>query len=567
MAATFVSSAPHTTTNPTTSCATTIPTVQVNDLLVLYVTNGGATAAPTVTDNDSGTWTKKTASATVKGTLWWRRATAATSAKSVTAAGLTNSSSSTLFVIRGAITSGDPFHQYSEEENIAGNETHAGITTTVAGCYVGFGIANGASNGDSAGVATVAGATIGSLSNFQNAVSTGGVDCANSQAGVAQAAAGATGAITWAQADLATSSALYAITPQPATQDLTPTAYTDADTFFTQVIGVGVVNLSPTLFGASQTFYTQVVDQPIATQDLTPSLFADGETFYTQTIGVGAVDLSPTLYADDDTFYTQTVAVGAVDLAPSLFTNSNTFFTQVVEQVAQDLTPDLFADDDTFYTQTVSVGAVDLAPSLFEDGETFYTQTVGVGAVDLAPSLFEDADTFYTQTVTVVEPQALEPDLFANDNTFHSSTLSVGAAPASGAVRGPGRRRKSSRRLEEHTPRITEEFIAELRQAREAREAAERAKEAAERREPKQVRTEANKTAALARKQAPDPAWKELQEAATALSRANKQSAKTVQRLADAVIAKAKAVERKIEHERKIQEDEDDLIAVLLLAA
>jgi hypothetical protein len=359
----------------------------------------------------------------------------------------------------------------------------------------------------------------------------------------------------------------FSVREAPAAQGLTPTAYTDDDTFFTQVVGVGAVNLSPTLFEASQTYYTQVVDQPIATQDLTPSLFADGETFYTQTIGVGAVNLSPTLYADDDTFYTQTVAAGAVDLAPSLFTNSNTFFTQVVEQGAQDLAPDLFADDDTFYTQTVSVGAVNLAPSLFGDGETFYTQAVGVGAVDLSPTLFEDADTFYSQTVTVVEPQALEPDLFANDNTFHSSTLSVGSAPALGAVRGPGRKRKSSRRTEEHTPRITEEFIAELRQAREAREAAERAKEAAEKREPKQVRTEANKTAALARKQAPDPTWKELQEAATALSRANKQSAQTVQRLADAVIQKAKAVERKIEHERKIQEDEDDLIAVLLLAA
>jgi hypothetical protein len=213
VAARFISSAAH-TGNPTTSCAITIPTVLVGDLLVAYFTNGGATTAPTVTDDDGGTWTKKT-SATVKGTLWWRRATSATSAKVVTAAGMTNSSSGTLFVIRGATPAGDPFHQYSEEENIAGNETHAGITTTIAGCYIGFCIANGASNGDSAGVATVSGATIGAFANSRTATSTGGVDSANDQWGVAQAAAGATGAVTWAQADLATSSALYAVTPLP----------------------------------------------------------------------------------------------------------------------------------------------------------------------------------------------------------------------------------------------------------------------------------------------------------------------------------------------------------------
>jgi hypothetical protein len=548
MAATFVSSAVP-TGNPTTSFTITIPTVSVDDLLILATTNGGATTAPSVTDNDTGgnAWAEKS-SAAAKGRLFWKRATGSTSAKTITASGFTNSCSGVLFVVRGAISSGDPFDFFVPEEN-------------VSGCYVGLSVHNGASNGD-VNVTSPSTTSPGALTDFAEKLSTGGVDCACAMAGLAQGSAGATGNFTWAQTDLATTSHAFAIKPQPATQALTPTAYTDGDTFYTQVIGVGAVNLSPTLFESSQTFYTQVVDQPVATQDLTPTLFADGDTFYTQTVGVGAVNLSPTLYADDDTFYTQTVATGAVDLAPSLFTSSQTYFTQTVEQAAQDLAPELFADDDTFYTQTVTVGAVNLAPSLFEDGETFYTQAVGVGAVNLSPTLFEDPDTFYAQTVTVIEPQALESELFANDNTFHAATVSVGAAPAYGRI---GSSRKHRERG--HEPRITEEFIRELRQAREAREAAERAKEAAERREVTKVRTEANKTAALARKQAPDPTWKELQEAATALSRANKQSAKTVQRLADAVIQKARAVERKIEQQRKIQEDEDDLITVLLLAA
>jgi hypothetical protein len=389
MAATFVSSAAH-TGNPTTSCPITIPTVQVNDLLIASFTNGGATTAPTVTDNDGGTWNKKTAG-TTKGTVWWRRATSATSAKVVTAAGMTNSSSGTLFVIRGAITSGDPFHLFTEEENIAGNETHAQITTTVAGCYVGFCIANGATNGDSAGVASVAGATIGSLSNFQNANSTGGVDCANSQAGVAQAAAGATGAITWTQADLATTTSLYAVTPQPATQDLTPSLFTNSQTFFTQTVGVGAVDLAPSLFTNAQTFYTQTVDQPVLSQDLTPDLFSNAQTFYTQTITVGAVDLAPSLFANSQTFFTQTVATGAVDLAPDLFVNAQTFYTQTVEAEGgtQDLTPDLFANDQTFYEQVVT-STYGLTAEHFANDQTFYTQTVELGE---APPVEEEEST------------------------------------------------------------------------------------------------------------------------------------------------------------------------------
>jgi hypothetical protein len=478
MAATFVSSAVP-TGNPTTSFTITIPTVAVDDLLILANTNGGATTAPTVTDNDTGgnAWAQKS-SAAAEGRLYWKRATSATSAKTITSSGNTNSCSGVLFVVRGAITSGDPFDFFVPEENLSANEVSAGGTPSVDGCYIGLSVHNGASNGD-VSVTSPSTTSPGALTDFAEKLSTGGVDCACAMAGRAQATATATGNFTWAQTDLATTSHAFAIKPQPATQALTPTAYTDDDTFYTQVVGVGAVNLSPTLFEAAQTFYTQVVEQPAGGQDLTPTLFEDGDTFYTQTVGVGAVDLAPTLYADDDTFYTQAVGVGAVDLAPDLFANSNTFYTQTVQQGAQDLAPDLFEDADTFYTQAVSVGAVDLAPSLFEDGDTFYTQTVGVGAVDLAPELFEDADTFYTQTVTAVEPQDLTPDLFANDNTFYAATVSQPAEESTGGgsyipglVEGYRARKERRRKAEERLWETARETYRQLHGiAREAPEA------------------------------------------------------------------------------------------------
>jgi hypothetical protein len=215
MAVTFVSSAVP-TGNPTTSFTITIPTVAVNDLLILANTNGGATTAPTVTDNDTGgnAWAEKS-SAAAEGRLFWKRATSATSAKTITSSGNTNSCSGVLFVLRGAIVTGDPFDFFVPEENASANEVSAGGTTSVNGCYVGLSVHNGASNGD-VNVTSPATTSPGALTDFAEKLSTGGVDCACAMAGRAQASAGATGNFTWAQTDLATTSHAFAIKPVAA---------------------------------------------------------------------------------------------------------------------------------------------------------------------------------------------------------------------------------------------------------------------------------------------------------------------------------------------------------------
>jgi hypothetical protein len=215
MAVTFVSSAVP-SGNPTTSLTITIPTVSVDDLLILAVTNGGATTAPTVSDNDTGgnAWAQKS-SAAAKGRLYWKRATGSTSAKTITASGFTNSCSGVLFVLRGAIATGDPFDFFVPEENISGNEVSAGGTPSVNGCYVGLSVHNGASNGD-VNVTSPATTSPGALTDFAEKLSTGGVDCACAMAGRAQATATVTGNFTWAQTDLATTSHAFAIKPVAA---------------------------------------------------------------------------------------------------------------------------------------------------------------------------------------------------------------------------------------------------------------------------------------------------------------------------------------------------------------
>lgn len=213
MTITFVNSAIP-TANPTTSYTITIPTVQVGDLLILANTNRDADTAPSVTDNDTGgeTWTQKSSTAGC-GRLFYKRATSATSAKTITASGQTGSCSGVLVVLRGATLGGDPFNQYTHEANASGNETHAGFTPTVDGCWIGLAVHNDANDN---AVTNSACTSPGSLTEGNEKLSTGGSDCGCSLRGLVQSTAGATGSFTWSQTDGATVSQAFAVEPAKA---------------------------------------------------------------------------------------------------------------------------------------------------------------------------------------------------------------------------------------------------------------------------------------------------------------------------------------------------------------
>jgi hypothetical protein len=211
---TFVSSAVP-AGNPTTSFTITIPTVSTGDLLIVACTNRDATTTPSMLDNDSGSWTRKT-SATSKGGLWYRYATAATSAKTISAGtttAFTGSCSGVLVVLRGTCGVGDPFEQYSLEDNTTTDKTHAQITTVADGCWVGLAVSV-VTNDDA--VTNSATTSPGSLTEGNEKLSTGGLDCGTSIKGLAKATAGATGSATWTQASATTVSQLFAVRPSSA---------------------------------------------------------------------------------------------------------------------------------------------------------------------------------------------------------------------------------------------------------------------------------------------------------------------------------------------------------------
>lgn len=158
-----------------------------------------------------------------------------------------------------------------------------------------------------------------------------------------------------------------------------------------------------------------------STQTLTPSLFTNSNSFFAHTVAPGAVALTPSLFTNSNSFFTQTVTPGAVALIPSLYTNSNTFFTQTVS-ASYNLAPPLFTNSNSFFTHTVTAGAVNLAPSLFSNSNTFFSPVVSTaGTQNLAPSLFTNSNTFFAPTVT--SNKTLSPPLYSNSNSFFSPSV------------------------------------------------------------------------------------------------------------------------------------------------
>ncbi len=199
----------------TTSGTITVPTVYAGeDLYVLAVSRDHTvgTNKYTCTDNDTegNTWTEKVISSDRKSTLFWKKATSGTSAKTITISGTVGSVASGLSVFAGA-ASGDPTTNIVIEENISGNEAHATFTPDFDDSFVCLGITNDANDN---AVTNGAAATLGALTSQWARLNTGGSDCAATIWGKAQVGTKtATGGFTWSQSNGTTYSVSWAIKP------------------------------------------------------------------------------------------------------------------------------------------------------------------------------------------------------------------------------------------------------------------------------------------------------------------------------------------------------------------
>lgn len=206
-------------TTTTTSFSITLPATQAGDIMVLEFCHRGTgtgTVAGTSVTTGGLTWTLKHsqlfASSAFSGQMYWTRATGNHSGQTVTGASLTNACAAIVTIYRNVVASGDPFTNAATivgEQNASGNETQAQITTLVDGAMVCLTVLNS----PDLAVSTQACTTPGALAERAEVLSTGGTDASIAHASAIRTAAGATGALTWAQTDAASGSYAYALQP------------------------------------------------------------------------------------------------------------------------------------------------------------------------------------------------------------------------------------------------------------------------------------------------------------------------------------------------------------------
>lgn len=245
---------------------------------------------------------------------------------------------------------------------------------------------------------------------------------------------------------------------------LTPSLFTNSNTFYTPTVSTGAVGLAPSLYTDADTFPAATV---AANYPLTPSLFTDGDTFYSPT-AAASYTLTPALYSDADTFYAATV-VGPQTLEPSLYADADTFYAPTVGS-AYALTPALYSDADAFYSATVAATYA-LTPALYADADTFPTPVISA-TYALTPALYSDADTFYTAAVSQ-GAHFLQPSLYVEDDTFYSATVAGGeiATPVKESAGGgrfyylPPENKKKKRAVEKEVEAVRDvELVSKAEQ-------------------------------------------------------------------------------------------------------
>lgn len=184
-------------------------------------------------------------------------------------------------------------------------------------------------------------------------------------------------------------------------------------------------DLTPSLYTNTSEFFSATVSQVAPAQDLTPALYTNTNSFFSATADA-ANTLVPVRYDNISVFYAPSITQIGPDqtLTAARYDSLNVFYSLLLEQSggSQTVNPELLTNTQTFYTPAVTATRA-LAASLFANSQTFY----GPSATNIniiAPSMFADSDFIFPPVVTQPgAPQVLTASLFTNTNTFFTPTV------------------------------------------------------------------------------------------------------------------------------------------------
>ena len=212
----------------------------------------------------------------------------------------------------------------------------------------------------------------------------------------------------------------------PPAQTLTPSLYTNTQTFHNPTVTVGAVDLLPSLYTNDQTFYSPSITQTGNAQTLSPNLYANTQTFFSATV-TATYALTPDLYTNVQSYFAPTVSTSYA-LTPALYSSAQTFYTPLIVQTGgpQTLLPGLYTNTQTFYAATVTTVRT-LVPDLYTNTQSFFSPTVGATNT-IASDKYDNTQTFYSPTVSspFSPGNELYPSLYVNTQTFYAAEVTPG---------------------------------------------------------------------------------------------------------------------------------------------
>jgi len=216
---------------------------------------------------------------------------------------------------------------------------------------------------------------------------------------------------------------MLAIRPAGSAQSLSPSLFTNNQTFPSPIFNRGPVSLAASLVANGQTFYSPTVANGQIT--LQPALLNNVQSFLSPIVSSKAA-LSPALLSNGQGFYDHSVTPGTISLAPLLISSTASIFAPALAAQALTLLPGRLDNGQSFYEVTVGPGPVFLAASLLDSSSLLHAPSLFSGSVSLLPGLLSGEQAFYGLVVSV-GPVVLTPPSLNNAQEFFPATAAASA--------------------------------------------------------------------------------------------------------------------------------------------
>jgi hypothetical protein len=124
---------------------------------------------------------------------------------------------------------------------------------------------------------------------------------------------------------------------------ISPPLYVNSQVFYSASLSFATV-LAPSAFINSQTFYTQTLSVT-----LSPSLYSDPDTFFAPVVTVAGAGINPSLFTNTQSFFTTSLRLR---LSPAAYTNSSSFFSPTLLSSGI-VSPALWTNTQTFFSPSI----------------------------------------------------------------------------------------------------------------------------------------------------------------------------------------------------------------------